>query len=51
MIVSVARAFKWSPETLSLLYLDYKPFDGLGFWYNDAVIQEKEIEKAAKIKK
>lgn len=45
MLLSVARVFKWaSPKELSLLYVDDYDYQGLGFWYNDALEQERELK-------
>lgn len=33
MVLTVAREYKWTPETIGSLYLDDVDFLGLEYWY------------------
>lgn len=48
MIVTIARYFYFSPQTINRLYLDSIDHLGIEFWYNDAEIQHKETDKYLK---
>jgi len=47
MIVSVAREYKWPPQTYGGLFVDNVDEHGLEFWYEDV----KELVKESKGKK
>jgi len=45
VIISVARAFSWSPKTLMSMYVDDFDYNGLIFWYNDVKEQNDKFKK------
>ena len=48
MIKSVARTFTWaSPDYINnkMFFMDSKTIEGIEFWYNDVVEQNRELPK------
>jgi hypothetical protein len=45
MIKSVVREYHFLPATVGNFYLDPIDFDGLEFWYQDAVDLHNEMKK------
>ena len=44
IVQTVVREFKWSPETVSEMYIDDACFKGLKYWYDDIVFVHKQLK-------
>lgn len=48
MVKSVVRNYHWTPDIIGSLFFDAEDYEGLEYWYNDVVEQEKDMKAATR---